>query len=109
MRNSRNLFRLEVFSLKKGVIKMSFSESIKKIVQGRQNGYCALCGYDFKKNKEDRLWDFHHVKPHHLGGNDTSENCVMVCTEEHEEVLHPDGDFKSSIEFPKESFPYAKW
>ena len=47
----------------------------------RQNWTCQVCG-----RKQDGRIDAHHVEPRHLGGDDTGENILVVCSNCHRET-----------------------
>lgn len=63
----------------------TFTESQKREAYERQKGFCPLCKV---KNKPtaNKQWDIDemeadHIKPWHLGGKTTADNCQMLCRE----------------------------
>jgi hypothetical protein len=53
----------------------AFSPNQKREAYERQRGICPVCGKGFEL--EEMEGD--HIKPWHLGGKTTSENCKMLC------------------------------
>ena len=53
----------------------AFSESIKRTVYGRQQGFCVKCGkhFDISEMEAD------HITPWSKGGKTIIENCQMMC------------------------------
>ena len=63
---------------------MAFSESVKAEVFVRQKGRCALCVDHLNQLIEEtamQAMHFHHVHPKSVGGNDSSLNCVALCSD----------------------------
>ena len=53
---------------------MAFSKTIRNKVYKDQGGNCADCGEHFAR------LETHHIIPHALGGPDTIDNAVGLCT-----------------------------
>lgn len=80
---------------------MKFSSTTITAARFRQNGRCAVCG-----RKLDNLWEeAHHIHPHHLGGRDEVDNCVILC-DSCNSWVHYDGCYRSGIVGPKSYFKY---
>ncbi len=86
---------------------MAFSESVKNAVWVRQDGRCGDCG---KKLRVTGIAeDYHHIKPKQFGGEDTVDNCVMLCEDPcHRKFAHPGGT-KNPVQINKSEFRYAKF
>ena len=74
---------------------MAFSPETKNYAIGRQNGRCALCGYNLRRS--ERVYDFHHIQPTSAGGQDTLDNCVALCNECHRDEAHVSGNTKGYV------------
>jgi hypothetical protein len=51
----------------------------------RQKGRCAKCGKKLVRVNQDRgiegCWHAHHRLPTHIEGNESVQNCVILCTD----------------------------
>lgn len=52
-----------------------FSASVQDAALARSGGQCEECGGQLKPGQ----YEFDHKKPRGLGGDDTLENCVVLC------------------------------
>ena len=55
---------------------MEFPNQVKRKVIERSRNRCERCGIDFD---DDFKGEFHHIKPVVYGGNNTIENCNLLC------------------------------
>lgn len=55
---------------------LEFSSSVKKKVIERSGNRCERCGVDFD---EDYSGEFHHIIPIVYRGNNTIDNCSLLC------------------------------
>ena len=62
---------------------MAFSDSVANQAWGRQGGRCAKCGKELVRSNRDHgeraAWHAHHRIPEGQGGEDTLDNCVILC------------------------------
>ncbi|MFP4546919.1 MAG: HNH endonuclease [Fidelibacterota bacterium] len=63
-------------------------DNIKRKVLQRDNYKCTICNWSHSKwNRSDpRHLELHHKKPHALGGSNTEDNLITVCTVCHDEI-----------------------
>ena len=80
-----------------------FSEITKNLAVGRQSALCAMCGLDFRK--EDDPYHFHHIIPCNSGGDNSLDNCVMLCDDCHYDA-HNYGNYRQPIQLLMSEFPY---
>jgi 5-methylcytosine-specific restriction endonuclease McrA len=55
----------------------AFSDNMKRESYERQKGICPVCNKHFAIQEMEG----DHIKPWHLGGKTTHENCQMLCKE----------------------------
>jgi hypothetical protein len=55
---------------------VEFSSVVKKKAIERSGNRCERCGLDFDENYQG---EFHHIIPIVHGGNNTIENCSLLC------------------------------
>lgn len=60
------------------------SEPVKKLKKLYQNR-CQICGYTFEFKKGEFYSEVHHYNPLHEGGNDDTDNMIVVCPTHHAE------------------------
>jgi hypothetical protein len=56
----------------------AFTDNMKREAYERQNGICPICNKHF----EIQEMEGDHIKPWHLGGKTTPENCQMLCKDD---------------------------
>lgn len=56
--------------------KLEFPLKIKKKVMERSGNKCERCGIDFD---DDFKGEFHHIIPIVFGGDNTEDNCSLLC------------------------------
>jgi 5-methylcytosine-specific restriction enzyme A len=54
----------------------NFSAKVEEQAEARAAGRCENCGGMLKPGK----FEFDHIKPHGLGGDNSLENCRVLCT-----------------------------
>lgn len=60
----------------------TFTDKMKREAYERQKGICKHCKGENKKKKwEIEEMEADHIKPWHVGGKTTAENCQMLCKE----------------------------
>jgi 5-methylcytosine-specific restriction protein A len=83
---------------------MPFSDRIKSLALGRQDGKCGDCGVGLHYV----IYHAHHIKRAADGGADTLDNCVLLCEECHS-AAHNYGNYRQPIELEKTHFKYFEY
>ena len=60
--------------------KTEFSPNVKRKVKERAGNRCERCGIDFD---EDFKGEFHHIIPTIFGGDNSTDNCSLLCNRCH--------------------------
>lgn len=99
----------------------AFAEKIMATVYVRQKGRCALCGECLQwllENTAMHSFQYHHVRPRMLGGDNSEDNCVLLCTDTdpvkgdsskdgcHYRV-HADGQYTTGVVAGPEMFAFS--
>lgn len=79
---------------------MGFSDNTKAQAYHRQNKRCAMCG-----KKIDATYEAHHILKVADGGQDTLDNCAILCGECHTYGAHG-GNFRQSFSLDRSELPY---
>jgi len=79
-----------------------FSTITENFALGRQSALCGMCGLDFRK---DGIPNFHHILRCADGGDNTLDNCVVLCEDCHY-VAHNYGNYRQPIQLLMSEFPY---
>jgi 5-methylcytosine-specific restriction endonuclease McrA len=80
---------------------MAFPDWVKNQAIGRQDGKCGDCGEDL----EEVIFHAHHLLRQADGGDDSLDNCVMLCEECHY-AAHNYGNYRQPIQLSPSDFPY---
>ncbi|MFL9920380.1 HNH endonuclease [Paraburkholderia fungorum] len=99
----------------------AFTETVMRKVYVRQKGRCALCGENLQwlmENTAMHSVQYHHVLPRMLDGEDSEDNCVVLCSDTdpvkgdsskdgcHYRV-HADGRYRSGVVAGPEMYIYS--
>ncbi|MEE9270673.1 MAG: HNH endonuclease signature motif containing protein [Candidatus Krumholzibacteria bacterium] len=94
-----------------------FSQETMREVFVRQQGKCAVCGYDLNQLLEETAMDamnFHHVIPRSAGGDARPDNCVVLCTgtkgtnRDHCHYrVHSEGRYRTGAVVPPDYYEYS--
>lgn len=79
---------------------MSFNDNIKTQAYHRQNKRCAMC-----RDKLDGTYEAHHILRKADGGNDSLDNCAMLCGDCHKSGVHG-GNFRFSFSIDRSELKY---
>lgn len=81
---------------------MRFPDNIIVQAYHRQKGKCGDCGSRFERDAVD--YKGHHLKRVADGGDNSLENCVLLCDDCH--YLAHGGNYKTAIQLSPSEFPY---
>jgi hypothetical protein len=76
--NKKGIYAFVLDGKEKNLNIRAFTDNMKREAYERQNGICPVCNKHF----EIQEMEGDHIKPWHLGGKTTPENCQMLCKDD---------------------------
>jgi hypothetical protein len=76
--NKKGIYAFVLDGKEKHLNIRAFSDNMKREAYERQKGICPVCGKHFAIQEMEG----DHIKPWHLGGKTTPENCQMLCKDD---------------------------